>query len=200
MKDERTATGGAVLRQRVTEAITEAAFAELAEVGYARTSMERVAKRAGVGKAALYRRWSSKQTMLTELIRDRITASLPPTPATGVLRTDLLALLTTIRGQLSAPLLTRIGAGLLAEAGTDAALAEMLESVVAAPRRAAALEVLRGAVDRGELPPGADLELGIDLVIAPLAFRVLVTREDGGDEYLERLADAIEAGLKATAR
>ncbi len=51
--EQRTATGGAALRQKVTDAITEATFAELAETGYARLSMEAVARRAGVGKAAL---------------------------------------------------------------------------------------------------------------------------------------------------
>ncbi|GAA3156686.1 helix-turn-helix domain-containing protein [Nonomuraea salmonea] len=59
----RTPTGAAVLQPQVTEAITEAVLDELAENGYARLSMEAVAKRAGVGKSALYRRWASKQEM-----------------------------------------------------------------------------------------------------------------------------------------
>ncbi|GHF70243.1 AcrR family transcriptional regulator [Amycolatopsis bartoniae] len=197
MATKREASGGAVLRQQVTEAITEAAFAELAETGYARTSMEAVARRAGVGKAALYRRWPSKQAMLTELIRDKVTATLPPTPATGSLRGDLRELLTTFRGQLTSPHLTRIGAGLLAEAGHDPALAEILETWVSTPRRAAARAVLQNAIERGELPPGLDLELGTDLLIAPLAFRMLVVRGHSDDGYLARLAAAIEAALQA---
>ena len=85
-KEARPASGGAVLRQRVTDAITEAAFAELAEGGYARMSMEAVARRAGVGKAALYRRWPSKLAMVTELIRTRVIDELPLPPAAGALR------------------------------------------------------------------------------------------------------------------
>ena len=73
----------------MTDAITEATFAELAESGYARLSMEAIARRAGVGKAALYRRWPSKQDMLTELIREAVEDTLPAAPATGALRTDL---------------------------------------------------------------------------------------------------------------
>ncbi|MGK3203447.1 TetR/AcrR family transcriptional regulator C-terminal ligand-binding domain-containing protein [Amycolatopsis sp. MEPSY49] len=69
---------------------------------------------------------------------------------------------------------------------------------VAAPRRAAARAILQAAIDRGELPSGLDVELGIDPLIAPLAFRMLVLK--GGDnEYSETLTRAIEAALKATA-
>ena len=195
----RPVTGGAVLRQQVTEAITEAAFAEVAESGYARTSMDAVARRAGVGKAALYRRWPSKQAMLAELIRDKVAAALPPVPDTGALHTDLRELLATFRGQLAHPLVIRIGAGLLAEATHDAALAEVLQTGVAAPRRVAARAILQAAIDRGELPHGLDLELGIDLLIAPLAFRMLVVKGPAGEEYLDALTRAVEAALKAAA-
>ena len=190
-------SGGAVLRRQVTDAITEAAFAELAETGYARTSMDAVARRAGVGKAALYRRWRSKQAMFAELIRDKVAGALPPTPDTGALRTDLRELFATFRAQLANPLITRIGAGLLAEAEHDAVLAEVLRSGVAEPRRAAARAILRAAIDRGDLPPGLDLELGTDLLIAPLAFRMLVLKGPIDDQYLETLTRAIEAALNA---
>ncbi|OIK06332.1 TetR/AcrR family transcriptional regulator [Streptomyces monashensis] len=199
-KKGRAATGGAVLRQRVTEAITEAAFAELAEAGYARMSMESVARRAGVGKAALYRRWPSKQAMVTELIGSRVSEALPPTPATGALHTDLRELLATFRDQLAHPLLARIAAALFAEASHDGALAEGLHTGVTAPRREAARTILQDAIDRGELPPELDLDLGIDLLIAPLAFRVLVIQGRSDDEYLETLTNAIEAALKAAVR
>jgi AcrR family transcriptional regulator len=195
--DGRPATGGAVLRQRVTDAITEAALAELAEAGYARMSMEAVARRAGVGKAALYRRWPSKQAMVTGLIRAKVTGGLPPTPATGALHTDLRELLATYRSQLAHPLVARIVPGLFAEASHDSALEQELRAAVAGPRRAAAREILQGAIDRYELPPGLDLELGADLLIAPLAFRMLVIQGHSDDEYLETLTNATEAALKA---
>src|SRR5258707_518226 len=53
-------SGGPVLQTEVTDAITNAFFEELAEVGYGRLSIDAVARRAGVGKAAIYRRWKSK--------------------------------------------------------------------------------------------------------------------------------------------
>jgi AcrR family transcriptional regulator len=200
MATERTATGGAALRQRVTEAITEAAFAELAQSGYARMSMEAVARRAGVGKAALYRRWSSKQEMLTELIRQAVEDTLPPIPVTRALHTDLRELLGTMRAQLANPVVSSIAPGLFAEARHNSALADVLYTSVAAPRRSAVRAMFQTAIDRGELPAQLDLELAADLLIAPLAFRMLVMDGTSDDNYLDTLTAAIEAALKAAAR
>jgi AcrR family transcriptional regulator len=197
---ERAATGGAALRQGVTDAITEATFAELAESGYGRMSMESIARRAGVGKAALYRRWPSKEQMLTELILKAVQDALPPTPATGALRTDLREFLTTIRSQLANPALISIGPALLAEARHTSGLADVLRTSVAAPRRAAAHTMLQAAIDRGELSPALDRELAADLLIAPLGFRMLVMDGDSDDAYLDTLTTVLEAGLKAAVR
>ena len=188
--------GGAALRPGVTEAITAATFEELAESGYARLSMDAVARRAGVGKAALYRRWKSKEAMLTDLIGQVVRSNLPPVPDTGSLPSDLRQMLGAIREQLSDPLVARIGPGLLAEAA-DSALGLALRREIAVPRRAAALTMLKAATERGELPADLDVELAMDLLIAPLAFRLMVMDGPASDAYLDRLARSIEAALHA---
>ena len=58
----------ATLRAGVTDGIVEAVLAELAAVGFGRLTMDGVARRARAGKAALYRRWSSKQEMVLEVV------------------------------------------------------------------------------------------------------------------------------------
>lgn len=88
MTTRRTPTGAAVLQPDVTQAITEAVLDELAEVGYGRLSMEAVAKRAGVGKSALYRRWRSKHEMISAVVSE-FSVSRAPEPDTGTLRGDL---------------------------------------------------------------------------------------------------------------
>ncbi|MFE2377549.1 TetR/AcrR family transcriptional regulator [Streptomyces sp. NPDC059398] len=200
MATERRATGGAALRQQVTEAITDATFDELAETGYERMSMEAIARRAGVGKAALYRRWGSKEEMLTELVREAVEHALPPTPATGALRTDLREFLGTLRNQLADPVVSGIGPGLLAESRRVSTLADVVHTSVAAPRRAAVHTMLQTAIGRGELPASLDLELAADLLIAPLGFRMLIMDGDSGDAYLDTLTRVIEAGLKEAVR
>ena len=67
-------------------AIVKAALELLVEVGYQRLTMEQVQRRAGVGKATIYRRWTSK----AELVKDAIqhfSAELP-LPDTGSLAED----------------------------------------------------------------------------------------------------------------
>jgi hypothetical protein len=76
----------------------------------------------------------------------------------------------------------------------------MLYTEVTAPRRLAARAILQGAIDRGDLPPTLNLELGTDLLIAPLVFRMLLMQDRGDDDYLETLTTATEAALKAAVR
>lgn len=189
--------GGAALRQGVTDAITAATFEELAESGYARMSMDAVARRAGVGKAALYRRWDGKEAMVVDLIGQAIRANLPPIPNTGTLRTDLRALFGTYRSELTNRLVTRIGPGLLAAAAERGALGLALQDEIAKPRRAAVLTVLHAAIKRGELPGAVDVELAMDLLMAPLAFRLLIMQGPASNAYLDRLSRSIEAALRA---
>ncbi|WP_406274633.1 TetR/AcrR family transcriptional regulator C-terminal ligand-binding domain-containing protein [Actinacidiphila glaucinigra] len=116
------------------------------------------------------------------------------------MQADLRQLLTAYRGQPANPLLALIGAELLAESRRDSALARMLHTEVAAPRRRAAHTILRSAIDRGELPPTLDMELATDLLIAPLAFRMVILDERSDDDYLETLTAATLAALKAAVR
>src|SRR5215469_889460 len=69
---------GAVLEQ----AIYTAVLSELAEVGYAELALDRVARRAQVGRASLYRRWSSKRTLVVSAL-SRVLPPLEQTPDTG---------------------------------------------------------------------------------------------------------------------
>src|SRR5918994_587654 len=73
----RAPAGAAVLRADVTEAIRGAVFEELAAVGYARMSIEGIARRAGVGKTAVYRRWRSKLHLVLDVVSALAVMGLP---------------------------------------------------------------------------------------------------------------------------
>jgi hypothetical protein len=135
--------------------------------------------------------------MLTDLVGHAVRESLPPTPDTGALRTDLREMFGAMRDQLGDPMVTRIGPGLFAEAVHSSALENALRQGIAAPRRAAASRLLAAAVERGELPAELDMELGVDLLVAPLAFRMLIMRGQADDAYLDTVTNAVEAALRA---
>lgn len=196
----RPPAGAAALREDVTAAITAAAFEELAETGYARMSMDAVARRAGVGKAALYRRWDSKDAMLIGIVARAVREGALIQVDTGTLRGDVEAYLRATADQLGNRLVSRIAPDLLAESPRNPALASAMRAVIAGPRRESAGALLSRAVDRGELPADLDHDLALDLLVAPLGFRLLALRGAVDDDYLRRLADATVAALKASRR
>lgn len=184
----RVPSGAAVFRREITDAISVAATEELAAQGYARLSMERVARRAGVSKSALYRRWPGKLEMVVELLAD-LSVPVDVPASTGTLRGDLRRLLHESFDWLRDPVVQAIQPDLLAESQRSTALAEATEKYVGTPRRAWARRFLEGS----SVPPEA-LELVLDLVAAPAYWRLVHGRAVDGT-YLDDLADLIVDGL-----
>ncbi|MBD0746677.1 TetR-like C-terminal domain-containing protein [Streptomyces sp. CBMA152] len=193
---ERRPPGGPVLQDSVTEAISAAFFEELATVGYARLSLEAVAKRAGAGKAAIYRRWPSKLEMTVALVSAAAVDG-PETADTGTLRGDVLAFLTELAGALRHRLPSKIIPDLLAEGTRNPELGQALFTAVRDTRRRRANRLLDRAVERGELPADVDRELALDLLAGPLYWRLAVVQTRTAPDYLDRLADKLLAAFVA---
>jgi AcrR family transcriptional regulator len=189
-------SGGPVLQAEVTDAIRNAFFEELADVGYGRLSIDAVARRAGVGKAAIYRRWKSKLAITVALTSDVAVAAID-VPDTGSLRDDIREYLVSGRAALNHPLAQRIIPDLLAEAGRNPTLTDALLANVQNPRRAKAAQLVERAIARGELPVDTDIGLCLDLLAGPLYWRLIVLQAGPEDDYLDRLADKVAAAMKA---
>ncbi|MFI0416816.1 TetR/AcrR family transcriptional regulator [Spongiactinospora sp. 9N601] len=134
-------------------AIFRAALEELAEVGYAKMTMERIAERAKTGKASLYRRWSSRMELIVEAVYHLMPDHGLP-PDTGSLRGDLLALLRGTADLLAGPG-GEVLRGLLSDALRDQARIEELRGHSLGLGRKAMREVALRAVRRGEIPASA---------------------------------------------
>src|SRR5258705_8928674 len=163
-------SGGPVLQTEVTDAIQTAFFEELAEVGYGRLSIDAVAKRAGVGKAAIYRRWRSKLDMTVALTSEVAVAAID-VPDTGSLRGDIRQYLDNACEAIAHPLARHIIPDLLAEATRNPALADALVPTLRTPRRAKAAVLFQRAVKRGELAADSDLEMCMEFLAGPLYWR-----------------------------
>jgi len=192
----RTPTGAALLQPEVTQAITDAVLHELAEQGYVRLSMEAVAKRAGVGKSALYRRWPSKHEMITAVVAE-FSITRADLEDTGSLRGDLRLTLQAVHDWLTHPLFSRILPDLVAEGARHPESAERMSTAIGEPRRERAEAMLRRAIDRGELPGDTDLEMALDLLAALIYWRLVVRQASPGPDYLEKVAETILTALKA---
>jgi len=192
----RRTSGGPVLQQEVTEAIASAFFEQLAEVGYGRLSIEAVAKRAGAGKAAVYRRWRSKAEMTIELISQVALAAID-VPDTGTLHGDISQYLQNGYAALRHRLASKIIPDLLAEAARNPELADALQQTVRDPRRVKARQILDRAVERGWLPQDIDMDMCLDFLGGPLYWRVTVIQSPIESDYFDRLTDKIIAAFNA---
>ncbi|MBC9718157.1 TetR/AcrR family transcriptional regulator [Streptomyces sp. TRM66268-LWL] len=192
----RAPAGAAVLREDVTEAIRAAVFAELAAVGYGRMSIEGVARRAGVGKTAVYRRWRSKLHLVLDLVSAVAVQGLPA-PDTGSLEGDLRLLYEVTSRALRHPVAGQIIPDLQAEAARNPEIREALEKALREGQHSVASGIVQAAVARGELSESVDEELALDLISGPLYWRSVVTRVPLPKGYLDRLTAATAAGLRA---
>ncbi|GGU89084.1 TetR family transcriptional regulator [Streptomyces albospinus] len=192
----RAPAGAAVLREDKTAAIRAAVFEELAAVGFARMSIEGIARRAGVGKTAVYRRWRSKLHLVLDVVSAVAAAGLPA-PDTGSLRGDVRMLLEVAARALRHPMASQIIPDLLAEAARSPEMATALKTALHDSQEGVAAAVVARAVERGELTEGVDARLALDLMTGPLYWRLLVVRDEVPGGYLDALSGSVAVALGA---
>jgi AcrR family transcriptional regulator len=171
-------------------AIESAVLDLLVEEGFPGVTMEGVAARAGVGKATLYRRWSSKDQLVVDAVARRCGEHVV-SPDTGSLRGDVVAIGRAMlcKFRLHGAILRAFAA----ETARNPALGESFRRTFLDERRAAMRDVLARGVARGELPPYADLELLGDVGSALLWHRLSITGVPLSEDLPERIADLIVA-------
>ncbi len=194
---KRAPAGAAVLRGDITVAIRNAVMQELADVGYGRLSIEAVARRAGVGKTAIYRRWGNKLEMVLEIVSDVAGRSVP-LPDTGSFSGDLQLIMMIVSRALQHRIASQIIPDLMAEASRNPQIAETLQKALRTHQQAVGDKLVGQAVARGELPEGTDPQVAVDLILGPLYWRLAVSRTPIDGDYLEKMIAAVTGALRAT--
>jgi AcrR family transcriptional regulator len=161
---------------KVRTAVLAATLTELAETGYAALSVDDVARRAGVHKTTIYRRWQTRENLVVEALAEQMTSGIA-VPDTGDVATDLRELSRAFVGWMAGPSGRAMLATILSQ---DAArvpdIAAIKRRLVDERFRRAEPVVIRG-IERGELPAGTDPAEVIKTLIAPIYLRLLVTAE-----------------------
>lgn len=178
-----------VVRARILEAALEL----VEDLGFANTTTDAIAERAGASKATIYRWWPNKAAVLMEALRETVAQELP-FPDTGQLREDIrlqlrnfIKLLTGRHG--------RVFKAFVAAAQNDAEVAETFRAVWMKPRRADARAVL--AQYRGrELRADTDLEFLMDVLYGPIYFRLLAGHRPLNERLADELTDVILEGIQ----
>ncbi|MGE5135064.1 MAG: TetR/AcrR family transcriptional regulator [Gemmatimonadota bacterium] len=179
--------------ERADRAIIDAALSLFAESGPEGLCMEKVAARAGVGKATLYRRWHSKEDLLLAAMA-ALKAPLPE-PAGGPVRDDLVELLTVMCRDAADPRRAREFALLLGEGARYPRLMARYVETVVEPRREVIRSVLRRGVASGELRAGIDIDAALFMLIGAVLARGRFDPESIPPGYAERVVDELLAGL-----
>ena len=182
--------------EQADRAIMAAALELLAERGVAGMSIEEVASRAGVGKATVYRRWSSKGALALDAFLAEFQQQ-QPLPDTGTLRGDLRAELRAWVKAVTQTPAGRILGDLIGEAQHDTELAASYRERVLAPLRQQHRIMLDRAIARGEIPAGSDREVILDLLFGAAQHRLLLGHLPLTDLFVREVVDVIVAGLQA---
>ena len=176
--------------ERTRTRVLEAASTLIDEGGPAAVTYSALAERSGVGRATLYRHWPDLQALWADLRGEmvgRLQAEL-----VGDLEADLRLVMSRMSRMLGSQ---AEGAPLLAVLERARWDPETRAMVAAAERMNPVRLALTAAVERGELPPDADLDQMSALLLGPLLYRALMTAHDVDDAWAQRIVDAFVAGL-----
>ena len=180
---------------RCDHAILQATLDMLAEGGAAHLSIDGVAARAGVGKATIYRRWSSKEALLLEALGTADTLTME-SPDTGSLRADLERYFDVLLQRLSESEGSDVLPHLIEAACYDPEVRTSLDSYLSS-RQQPLRSILQRAQRRGDISHGVDLKVVTDLLVGPIMYRRLLTGDRLDRAFTRKLLDIIltPAGL-----
>jgi AcrR family transcriptional regulator len=186
----RQRTDGRLDRSR-DPAILDAALAALADYGYNATNMNDIAARAGVGKAAIYRRWSSKAALMVDaLVYWRPDLLTDDAPDTGSLIGDLDGLVERAKRSDNSLVTNDLVLRVALEAAHDPELATALNDLLLFKGRRMLSAILAQAADRGEVAATRDWSLVADVLIAMALLRA-ISGQTVDAEFVRQVIDTL---------
>lgn len=192
--DETTAArGGRPRSERLHKAILKAAVDLVLSSGFRSLSMDGIAARAGVGRMTIYRRWPNKAAIIMEAFVMRVdpgTLFKPAQSYTESIRLQMRTMARAFRGKDGS--LIRV---LLAEAQFDPELAKALREKWTMPRRKMAVQYFREGIQQGILRSDIDPEAMIDVLYAPIYYRLQMGTGTLSDSYIDEIFDHGMKGL-----
>jgi AcrR family transcriptional regulator len=173
---------------RSRRVVIEAAVELLVERGFAATTVEAIATRSGAAKTTIYRHWPDKAAVLREAMESIVPVA--SAPDTGSLRGDLIHFTEELADILATPPTSALVPGLVDVAERDAELARLLAEFTANRRRPVHAALTR-AIERSEISRTTDPELITGLLLGPLFYRRLLTRQPLDAAFLGWLVDTV---------
>lgn len=171
--------------EKTKQAILTAAYELLLEQNFNTVTVEGIAEKAGVSKATIYKWWPNKAAVILDGFF-AATESMLHIPDTGSTKDDLFIQVNSLAEFITSPK-GKVIAELIAEGQFDPNIAEEYRNRYFTPRRLISREILERGVARGELREDINIGLSIDLVFAPIFYRILITGEPVDATFVENL-------------
>ncbi|QGV80917.1 TetR/AcrR family transcriptional regulator [Streptomyces ficellus] len=189
--------------ERSRRAIYDAALALVGEVGYAKTTIEGIAARAGVGKQTIYRWWPSKAAVLLEAYVDLGAQANEAAggdadsgiPDTGDLEADLKLVLRATVDEMNDPKYEAPTRALAAEGVVDPELGARFVEELLEPQLQLYVTRLTAAREAGQVRPEVDLRVALELFVGPLTHRWLLRTQPLTHAYADKLVEYALHGL-----
>jgi len=175
--------------EKLQRAIFDAVFDQLQTAGYPGLTMEGIAACAHTGKAALYRRWESKEDLIVDALEHTL-PSFNDLPDHGNLRDDLLDVLRRMTAVINSPTGCALQC-LMAEPNRDHPFFHLVHERVLLPRKRVFHDLLQRAVERGQARPEAVGTLASEVGPAMVAHRFLAEGPPVPDAYLVSVVDDV---------
>lgn len=188
--------GGVRTRARTRKRVLLAAGQILERHGYARLTMERVAKESGVAKTTVYRRWPHKAALCMELYLEVAKRELRA-PDTGDIASDLKHIFLNVVHLQTETVAGPALVGLIAEAQIHPNTRKAFLAEFAMRRREVTRVVLRRGIERGELRASTDIDLVIDALGGAATFRLLQGHAPLNAEFADELVSLVLDGCRA---
>lgn len=179
---------------RTHAAILSATVELVVESGYGALTIGGVAARAGVGKDAIYRRWSGKPELVYEAVFTSVDAA--PIPDTSTLIGDVTILVEGLVAEFAAPAAAAVLPGLLADFAAQPALRMRIREDFLAAAKARLVEMFDRAADRGELAPDMPVDLILDSLAGTVLFHVGLIGAPVTPGLAGRLAAMVVTGVQ----
>jgi AcrR family transcriptional regulator len=174
-------------------AVLDSALLIASEQGLAALSFESIAKHSNVGRPLLYRWWPNKAAILIEALL-RVTEIAVPYADTGRVETDVQVQVSAYAELLRGPHGNAYRV-LFGEAQRDPDIRKRLYQQLAAPRRRLARAVLKRGVSRGQLRKDLNIEAAVDLIFAPLLYRLLLGHASLRKSQVDVLVQQVMRGM-----
>jgi AcrR family transcriptional regulator len=196
--DDDNAAPGRPRDAQTARRILDAALELGLELGFDGLTVEGVAKRAGVGKPTIYRRWSDIWSVVVDAVLDEVTRIAPVQQLASARESFAVSMRLVAKsfrghhGKILRPLIGR--------AQIDETLRKTLADRWLLARRKISREIVLRGIASGELREGLDPDIVLDALYGPLYHRLLLPYDGDAvrlsDTYIDALIDTVFRGLE----